>query len=78
VTVCVTGEKMFGVDRILSKCWNCCLAFNLSCSVTALPFISTTLGNLYTMKVRHMIVLETSFPSMVIEVSWDRTSSFEI
>ena len=40
------GENMFGVDKILSKCWNYCLALRRSESLTTEPFISVTFGNL--------------------------------
>ena len=38
------GEKMLGVDRILSKCWNYYLAFRRSESLTTDPLISVTFG----------------------------------
>ena len=69
---------MFGVESILSKCWNCYLALRRSLSVTATPFISVTLGNLYTINVLTRIVLETSLFSIVRHVSEVKTSSLEI
>lgn len=69
---------MLGVDRILSKYWNCYLAFNRSESVTELPLISTTFGNLYTIKVLTKTVFETSLFSIVKLPKVVKTSSFEI
>lgn len=74
----LTGENKFGVDRILSKCWNCYLAFNLSESVTPTPLISDTLGNLYTINVLTKTVLETSLFSILRLVNEVSTSNFEI
>lgn len=69
---------MFGVERILSKCWNYCLAFRRSESVTREPLISVTFGNRYTMNVRTRTVLDTSLFSMVRLFRVVRTSSFDI
>lgn len=69
---------MLGVDRILSKCWNCCRAFSLSESLTGDPLISVTFGNRYTMKVRTRAVLDTSLFSIVRLFNVVRTSSLDI
>ena len=74
----IFGENILGVERILSKCWNYCLAFCLSWSVTRVPFISTTLGNRYTMNVLQSYVCDTSLFSIDRCVRVVKISSFDI
>ena len=72
------GLNIVGVESILSKCWNCYLALYLSASTTAFSLMLVTLGNLYTIKVRNSVVFETSFLSILTEVSIVSASNFEI
>ena len=67
-----------GVERILSKCWNCWRAFRRSESLTKEPLISVTFGKRYTMKVRTSTVFDTSLFSIVKLVRVLSISSFDI